>query len=179
MSVLAGPVVASWILLLASTTAFGQQPAPTTPGPDTLQQLLAEVRQLRATVERAASESSALQLVAVRAAMQEERLYRVSRDVDTLRTTLLAASREAQAAAENLKQFEASIADEVDAGRRQALQNEVPMLRVRVQTLRQAEQQLQQQEAAMTDSMTTEEGRWRAINARLDEIERRLADRTR
>lgn len=158
--------------------AAAQQPA-TAPGPDTLQQLLAEVRELREVVERAASDSTALQLVTVRAAMQEERLYRVSRDVDGVRSRFSAASQEAQEAAAGLKQFEASLADEVDAARRQSLQAELPTMQRRVQMLRQAEQQLQQQEAAMTESLLAEEGRWQAINARLDELERRLAARPR
>lgn len=166
-------------LLVISGTAAAQPPAAANPGPDTVQQLLAEVRQLREAVERAASDNTALQLVTVRAAMQEERLYRVSRDVDGLRTRLSATSQEAQDAAAALKQFESSVADEVDAGRRQSLQAELPAMRRRVQVLQQAEQQLQQQESAMSDSLSAEEGRWQAINARLDDLERRLASRSR
>ncbi|HTV02321.1 MAG TPA: hypothetical protein VMF13_17365 [Luteitalea sp.] len=161
-------------LLVLPGAAFAQ-PSSTGQPPDTLQQLLTEVRQLRQTVDRAARDTATLQLVTIRAAMQEERLYRLTRDVDALRTRLLAASLETQDAAQSLKQFEAEVADEVDSGRRQSLQAELPAVRLRVQERRQIEQQLQLQESAMTDSLTAEEGRWQAINARLDEFERRLA----
>jgi chromosome segregation ATPase len=163
-------------VLLAATSASGQQPA-TGQAPEVQQQLLSEVRQLRAVLERAASESAALQVVAVRAAMQEERLWRISREVDTLRTSLFAASRDAQEVGAALKQFERQIADETDSGRRQSLEAELPAMRTRMRIAREKEQQLQQQEAAMAGSLSTEEDRWQAINARLDEIERRLLAR--
>jgi chromosome segregation ATPase len=163
-------------VLLAGAPAYGQQPAPKE-APEVQQQLLSEVRQLRAVLERAASESAALQVVAVRAAMQEERLWRISREVDTLRTSLFVASRDAQEVGAALKQFERQIADETDSGRRQSLEAELPAMRTRLRIAREKEQQLQQQEAAMAGSLSTEEDRWQAINARLDEIERRLLAR--
>jgi len=163
---------------MAGAPASAQKPAATQP-PDVLSELLTEVRQLRAALERAAGESAAVQVVSVRATMQEERLWRISREVDAVRTGLLAASREAQETAANLKLFEREIADEADAGRRKALESELPGVRTRLQTIRDKEQQLQQQEAAMSSSLSTEEGRWQAINARLDELERRLLDRLR
>lgn len=164
--------------LLAAAPVRAQQPAASQT-PDVLGQLLTEVRQLRAALERAAGDSAAIQVISLRATMQEERLWRISREVDVLRTGLLAASRDAQETASNLKEFEREIADETDAGRRKALEGELPGRRTKLQALREKEQQMQQQEAAMTSSLSTEEGRWQAINARLDELERRLLERPR
>ena len=164
-------------VLLAGVPASGQQGA--SQAPDVLQLLLTEVRQLRAALERVASESAAIQVVSVRATMQEERLWRISREVDTLRTSLLAASRDAREAATSLKQFEREIEDETDGARRKSLEGELPALRAKLQTAREKEQEIQQQEAAMAGSLSTEEGRWQAINDRLDELERRLLDRVR
>jgi chromosome segregation ATPase len=169
-------IACAW--LLAGGPAFGQ-PTGASQAPDVLQQLLMEVRQLRAALERVAGENAVIQVVSVRATMQEERLWRISREVDTLRSGLLVASREAQETATNLRQFERDIADETDGGRRKALEGELPALRTRLQTAREKEQQLQAQEAAMAGSLSAEEGRWQAINARLDELERRLLDRVR
>lgn len=176
MSVIARIAIAGCALLLAGTSASGQQPAAP-PQPDTLQQLLTEVRQLRASVERAANESATLQLLAVRAAMQEERLYRVSREVDTLRTDLEAARRDAGMLAANIKDFERTILDETDPNRRLALESELPAMRAKLQAAREKEQSLGQQEGTMSGSLATEEGRWQDINARLDDLERRLAAR--
>ena len=165
-------------LLLAVAPASGQQSAASK-GPDVLQELLAEVRQLRVALERVASENAAIQVVSVRATMQEERLWRISREVDTLRAGLLTASREVQEAATSVRQFEREIADETDGARRRSLEGELPALRTKLQTAREKEQQIQQQEAAMAGSLSTEEGRWQATNARLDDLERRLLDRVR
>ena len=165
-------------LLLAGAPVCAQRPAASQP-PDVLSELLTEVRQLRAALERAAGESAVVQVVSVRATMQEERLFRVSREVDVLRTGLLAVSREAQEIATNVKDFERGIADETDPNRRKSLEGELPALRTRLQSAREKEQQMQQQEAAMAASLSAEEGRWQAINARLDDLERRLLDRVR
>ena len=80
------------MLLLAGTSEAGQTPTAVPPESTLPQQLLTEVRQLRSSLEHAAAESAGLQLLAVRAAMQEERRYRVSRGVESLRSELEAAA---------------------------------------------------------------------------------------
>ena len=178
MTIVARIGVAVCVLLLAAAPAAGQRPAASQ-APDVLQQLLTEVRQLRTALERVASENAAIQVVSVRATMQEERLWRISREVDTLRASLLAASRDVQETATSLKQFEREIAEETDVTRRRGLESELTAMRTRLQTARDKEQQIQAQEAAMATSLSTEEGRWQAINTRLDDLERRLLDRVR
>ena len=164
--------------LLIEAPASAQQPVPASPQPDLMQQLLTEVRQLRASVERAAGESAALQLVAVRAAMQEERLYRVTREVEALRSELEIARREARGMAAAVKDMERAITEETDSNRRLSLEGELPTMRRKLQETAEKEQGLAQQEGAMSGSLAAEEGRWQDINARLDELERRLASRT-
>ena len=169
--------IAGCALLSIGSPASAQQPATTPPQSDVLQQLLSEVRQLRLSVEHAATESAALQLLAMRAAMQEERLYRISREVDTLRTDLEAARRDAATLATNMKEFERTITDETDQNRRLALEGELPAMRARLQAAREKEQFLVQQEGNRSGSLATEEGRWQDINARLDDLERRVTTR--
>lgn len=174
-----GRAVLVAFMLSIGSPASGQQATTSRSQADVLQQLLTEVRELRASVERAASESAGLQLIAVRAAMQEERLYRVSRDVDTLRGELEVARREARTMATSFKEVERAIADETDSGRRQSLESELPTMRRMLQAATEKEQLLAQQEGAMSGSLATEEGRWQDINASLDDLERRLASRAR
>ncbi len=160
------------VLLLIGVNASGQQP-------DVLHALLTEVRLLRSSLERVAHTSAALQLAGLRASMQEERMWRISREVETLRTQVLAAARDVQAAATRLKQLEQEIESESDPGRHRSLEGELPGLRTRLAGLQQMEQELRQREAVMTQSLTAEEGRWHTTNDRLDELERRLAENVR
>lgn len=174
-------LLAARVLVVGGVLGFGSpalgQPVAVTPQPDVMQQLLSEVRQLRASVERAAGESAALQLVAVRAAMQEERLYRVTRDVEALRVELGVARSERRKFEAVVKDTERAISDETDVNRRQSLEGELPTMRRTLQEARDREQLLVQQEGTMSGNLAVEEGRWQEVNARLDELERRLASR--
>jgi predicted nucleic acid-binding Zn-ribbon protein len=172
MSNIARICFAICVLLLIGVNASGQQP-------DVLQALLTEVRLLRSSIERVAHTNATLQLAGLRASMQEERIWRISREVEALRTQLTSAARDVQAAATRLKQLEREIESESDPGRRRSLEGELPALRTRLEGLQQIEQQLRQREAAMTQSLTTEEGRWQTTNDRLDDLERRLAENVR
>jgi outer membrane murein-binding lipoprotein Lpp len=166
------------MLLLAGTSTAEQTPTSVSPESALLQQLLTEVRQLRSSLEHAANESAGLQLLAVRAAMQEERLYRVSRDVESLRSELEVAKRDVRTLTVTVKDFSQSVDEETDPLRRKGLEAELPAMRTKLQAAREREQLLVQQEATMSGNLATEEGRWQDINARLDDLERRLASRS-
>ena len=56
-------------------------------------------------------------------------------------------------------------------------EGELPNMRRTLQEVTDKEQLLAQQEGTMSGNLAVEEGRWQEINARLDELERRIAAR--
>jgi chromosome segregation ATPase len=161
-----------------SAAASGQSQATSAPSQaDILPALVAEVRQLRVALERAAAMNATLQLAGQRANIQEERLWRVSREVETLRTELRRATEEVGGDATRLKHLEEALAGSMDPEMRKAIEQELPELKRRADRNKQREGELRQREIVLLQALQSEEARWGELNQRLDDLERLLSDR--
>lgn len=90
-------VLAALIVAVCAFPLFAQKAGG---GSDALPALLVEVRALRVAVERAASSTPQVQLLAARLAVQNERLARATREADAARLELDQSQRHATGVAE-------------------------------------------------------------------------------
>jgi valyl-tRNA synthetase len=142
--------------------------------PATLDDLLTEVRGLRADLGQTASASMRMQLLTARLTLQEQRIAVLSNQRADLLTRLAVAVRERVEMETRVKSIQDSMEEVGDVQTRAeaaaALKAEAPKLSQRLQ----AEQQLRLQETDLTAIITAEQGRWQEFNARLDELERSI-----
>ena len=133
--------------------------------PATLDDLVAEVRGIRADIERASSDSLRTQLLTARLASHEVRISALGQQLADVRQQL----------AQNRLTL-APFADQL----KQAQDTNSPILAPLRNTLEQVESRdrvLRAQETELTRLIESEENRWEAFNSRLDEIERSLPPR--
>jgi chromosome segregation ATPase len=144
--------------------------------PATLDDLVVEIRGLRADLSRTAGASTRMQLLTARLALQEQRISALAAQHADVLTRLTAATRLRSDTEEQLKRFETVDVRQFppDMPRAEVEAHRDEMTRLLSQ-FRAAEQQLRAQEAGLSAQIAAEQGRWTDFNGRLDELERSLA----
>lgn len=157
------------IALLAALAA----PAQTaTPDNATLQALLSEVRQLRRMVERTLTLGPRMQLLLQRAQFQEQKVSRVSQQLDEVRKLIAAETARQNNANERLTKIEQDISSESDAGRRAQLEDMRTGLKMMVGNG--PDQQLRARESELANALAVEQAALTEFNDKLDTLERQL-----
>jgi len=170
------------VVLAAAVNVSGQSAAPVRQD-DVLAALLAEVRGLRAAMEQMASAGPRVQLFASRLQLQEGRMSAMARRLDAVRDSLSAAQREVAKLQGEESRLAASAAEGRSAPTPQEreearhLEQVVVQLRRDLVVARATESRHAAEEAQLVQDLTTEQGRWLAINQQLDELEKALARR--
>ena len=140
--------------------------------PATIDDLLTEMRGLRADLSQTAGATMRMQLLTARLSLQEQRITVLANQRADVSTRLAAAVRERSEVEARVKNFQNAVPG---AGvRREELEG---VLRAETTTLslrREAERQLRAQETELTGLIEAEQGRWTDFNGRLDELERSL-----
>ncbi len=161
--------------MIAGITIIAAQTA-TPPGSTNspIDQLLAEVRGLRAEVNQAASASVRAQLLVARLQLQEQRINVLAGQLAETRRRITTLESGQTQAASQLKDLE-------DYSRNVNLvpeqQKDIEMMKAQLAQTQREEQQLRMQETELSNQLTAEQGRWIDFNARLDELERQLLNR--
>jgi hypothetical protein len=151
------------IAVLLSTLFAGMTVGQTQRPPATLDDLVAEVRSMRAEMNRAASASIRAQLLAARMTLQELRLSTTAQQLANIRQQL-AESRIRMAPS----------TDQIKPALETNSQILAP-LRYTVQQEQRRTQELREEEAQLLRLIESEEGRWSEFNARLTDLERSLS----
>jgi len=168
------------VVLAAGVSLSGQAPAPP-PQSEVLTALLVEVKGLRAAMEQMASAGPRVQLFASRLQLQESRINSMARRLDAVRDNLAAAQREIARLQGEEHQMEAAAAEGRTAttpeAREEARQAEFMLTQLRRQmaVAKGTETRHAAEEAQLLQDLTTEQGRWLAINQQLDELEKALS----
>jgi uncharacterized coiled-coil protein SlyX len=149
--------VALSVVVAVHLQAQGQKPA-------SLDDLLGEVRGLRAEINRAAAASMRMQSLLARLSLQEARIASLSRQLSDARQQLTATQLGLAPLTEQLKQF----------GNVSALG---PAFKTMYEQGQRTERELLDRTAALEGQIAEEQGRWLEFNAGLDELERALAVR--
>jgi hypothetical protein len=174
--------LAAAVILGAAVNVSGQSAAPPRPD-DVLPALLAEVRGLRAAMEQMASAGPRVQLFASRLQLQETRITNMIRRLDTVRDRIGESQQEITRLQTEEKQLEAAFGEQKQPGSAEAREEAGVMtvliagMKSKIATATGALNRHVAEEAQLMADLTTEQGRWNAINQQLDELERALAKR--
>lgn len=142
---------------------------------DRTDELLAEVRGLRAELTQVAGASMRMQLLLARLSLQEQRIAALARESSDLQQQLTTVTQDQSATVEHLDRLTTGLQSAAVAPEeRKAADYEITALKNRVMQQQQEEQRLQNQLAELSRAISAEQGRWIDFNSRLDELERSL-----
>jgi chromosome segregation ATPase len=165
-----------WTLGLAAAGAVGvasgqSQPAASSP----MEELLAEVRGLRAELRQTADASIRAQLLVARLQLQEQRILTAGRQLTEVQDKLAASEGAMAPLAHQFKK----LAEEVPPlpEQREDMEGIKGMLKAQLDQHQKATQELRAREASLQRVLADEQARWTDFNDRLDELERALPAR--
>jgi len=163
-------LIALGLLLAGAVTASGQaQRQPT------LDDLLNEIRALRAELRQTTRATAQMQLLTVRLQLQEQRLAVLSNQRNDIGARLAVETRIRGDAERQLQGFEQSKSSNESLGiPRAELDAAEKATKALYAQHRDAERQLQAQESDLSSQIAAEQNRWQDFNSRLDELERSL-----
>jgi len=157
------------LVLAASVSGQGRQPATPT------DELLTEVRALRADINNAAKSEMRAQLLGMRLQLQEQRIGVVSGQLAEVQERLRANAQTQATLASQLKVFpwaaDAAPQYEVAEGFAQIL----APFKAQQAELERADQRLKNEEAELQRQLAVEQSRWAGFNAQIEELERAAA----
>jgi chromosome segregation ATPase len=139
----------------------------------TMQALLTEVRQLRMALERSALVAPRVQITLQRMAVQEQKVARMSQQLDDVRKQIEAEARNRTHINQELTQIEQQISRETDAERRKQLEHRISAMKAEGED-QSGVQQLRAREAEIVSSLQSERGTLNELNDRLNAIDRLL-----
>jgi hypothetical protein len=141
----------------------------------TLDDVVSELRALRADLRQTTRAGTQVQMLTVRLQLQEQRLAVLSNQRQLVVTKLTDEARQRLEAEAQLKIFQGNEAKDLPAGfPRDQLDAMVNQFKQVVALHKETEQGLRAQEAALSGDIANEQGRWQDFNNRLDELERSL-----
>jgi chromosome segregation ATPase len=165
-----GLAVASAVALVAVVSAQA-----TRSGTDGTDQLLSEVKALRAELRQASRTSMRMQLLIARLSLQEQRVAGLVRQAAEIEARLSNASRDQSATSTHLEQLAAALQNAaVPAGNRRDAEVEIAALQARVAEQQQEEQRLRGELDQVSRVMATEQARWTGFNDELDRLQQTL-----
>lgn len=141
---------------------------------DPIRELLAEVKLLRAALERSASVGPRVQLLVARVQLQEQRIAEVSRRVDAARAEQRDTTRGIEALGQQLTMLEETRTESNDPQERRIAEQQVGATRSQIESLERRRQELTNEEGALSAQLTQEQNRWAELNNRLEQLERTL-----
>ena len=165
-------------LVAAVSIAAAAQSALTTPSKSDAsspEELLAEVRGLRADFRQVAKVSVQAQLLVARLQLQEQRINVVAGQLREVRQ-LVGIKESGQIPMKGqLKGLEDSIRSaNVSVEQQREMETQSQMTKAQIAQMQKEAQELRVQETELSNQLTTEQGRWLDFNSRLDEMERLL-----
>lgn len=136
------------------------------------EQLLAEVRALRAEIAEAANAAMRAQLLAMRLQLQEQRIGVIVRQLSDVQERIRANDRAKDALAAQLKTFEEMTAATEPQEKVEELKHIVEPLRQQLGILEKSDLSLKAEEANISSMFASEQARWSTFNAQVEELER-------
>ena len=162
-------VVGFLVVVVIVASAQGQR------NPATLDDLLAELRGLRAEMSQTTSAGIRAQLLVGRLQLEEQRITTLSAQLITIRQQLTALERGLETVSGNLKQLEGSVADALTGtDERKSLDRMISDTRITFEDMQREVQRARSQEAELVGILGSEQAQWGTFNGRLDELERSL-----
>jgi hypothetical protein len=157
------------LLVVGVVSGQGQRPRAT------LDDLLAEMRALRADLNQSSTATIRAQLVVGRAQVQEQRIAMLSRELTDTQNLLRGASAQRERTTSTLADLEERLqSGRVIQERRAGFEEDLVTIKGRLLFEQQRESALRSREGELTHMLALEQNRWLEFNSRLDELERAL-----
>jgi chromosome segregation ATPase len=158
-------------ILCSCVAAWAQAPSS---DPQTIQNLLSEVHQLRVVLERSAAIAPRIQIAVERLKLQQEQVARTSHELAELRDRLDHSRSELPRMQQQLQSFETAEGQEADPAKRREIGDELKAFKLATEQSRKSIEQLQSRESELAGHLQSEQSRLTELNDRLDQIERTL-----
>ena len=156
--------------LFSGSAAFGQAPAK---DPDTLQALLAEVRQLRQSIDAMMFTSQRIQIALYGAQLQDAAVARAMQTVEAVRNKCGTAEREVQHTAGEVQRMENGAASVPEPEAKQ-IQARLTDLKNTLETQRTVSQQCQASQAEAEGQLRNEQAKLLEVQDRIAKLDRVL-----
>lgn len=167
VAMMAMVVALAGVRIIATAPQAAQAPEPLTA-------LLAEVHALRIAMEQSATIAPRVQLTLARLNIEEQRIAQLAAQLDQVRRELSGASLESQKLSDRLAELEKGIQTATEDKIRKSYEYEHADVKRKLGAQSRLEEQLRARENDAAQGLSTEQSRWIDLNARLDELERRL-----
>lgn len=142
---------------------------------EVLPALLIEVRGLRAAMEHMASAGPRVQLALGRLQLQEQRVNKLLRRMESVQNDLAGTLQEADKARQQVARMEGELkSNRFEPDQQKDVENMLPDLQAGVGRLLAKVQRLQVGESDLAQELATEQNRWTDINRQMEELERAL-----
>ena len=165
----------SAFIVLAGAAMVGVAAAQGPASNDPVRELLVEVRALRVSLERAMQTGPRIQLFTTRVQMQEQRILDATRRLTSVRSAIRGVDEELHSISNSMQDLESHLRRVTDPNERQAIEDQVQNFKSRAQISTSQRQEMSNEETLLAQQLAEEEGRWREINDRLEQLERSLA----
>jgi hypothetical protein len=163
-------MLGSLAVVLLAAAVSGQARQPVTPADE----LLAEVRAIRADINGAARSGMRAQLLGMRLQLQEQRIGAVSRQLAEVQDKLRGNEQAKTALVTQLKMFPGlAQAGQDDAG--EGFSQIFAPFKEHLEQLERTDQRLKVEEADLERLLAAEQSRWAGFNAQIEELERAAA----
>lgn len=158
-------------LLLISPAAFGQTSSTDS---QTLQALLAEMRQLRQELRTATVAAQRVQILLYRLQIQEGAVQRAQRRVDDARSALSQTQAEVKMMAFTIKQMEDKISNAQNPVEKKRQEDLLPKFKAELESQQNSEQQSQARESEAEQELRAEQAKLNALQDQLDRLDKSL-----
>jgi hypothetical protein len=142
------------------------------PARSQMDELLAEVRALRADLERVAQASMRGQLLGMRLQLQEQRIATISRQLSDVRDRIHTNAQTRAALAGPMKMLMGNKKEPESASDKEGFEFFLGPLKQQLAALDKADAELKAEEISLTNQLQDEQARWSAFNAQIEELER-------
>jgi hypothetical protein len=140
----------------------------------TINSLLSEVHQLRLVLQRGNLNTYRAQIAVERMRLQQEQVFNLRRELETIRTQLLNSKRFHSEMEDRVKELEAQANQETDPTRRAMLDRQFRESKRNLDGQIQWEDALREKETQLANQQSIEQGRLNELSDRLEAMEREL-----
>ncbi len=154
-----------------AAVASGQAGQPAPPARTQMDELLTEVRAIRADLDRAAAASLRGQLLGMRLQLQEQRITTLSRQLSDVQQRLRANQQARLSIVSSLKMF-ASEKEQTTDKEREQMDIIFGPLKQQIALLDKADADLKVEESGLLSQLHDEQNRWSGFNGQIEELER-------
>jgi hypothetical protein len=178
-----------WTLALSTVAALGfvanasgQGGQPPAPAKSQMDELIAEVRAIRADLDRASAASLRGQLLGMRLQLQEQRITTLARQLSEVQQRLRDNAQTRAALQGPMKMFAAGFKDEPpnpERDEKDGMKMMLGQLKQQLAALDKADAELKVEESSLMAQLQDEQNRWMTFNGQIEEMERATAGRMR